>query len=316
MKKRNRGRKELLIKTLWILGVLLLLSLFAFICGRIMTNRGIEIRVIPAEIMFGIEIMDTFLVGIMGVIIVRLSLQKKEIRIIGGIVGFTLITLILILLIYTHIRNKRQEIEFESKYIEVIEKNSFSKESWPIGIYIPVNSLIRKKVTVDSGLEELLENRYQMRFSVKRNADESVSIIADDYPQLSLHIYEPYTFQIDMEDQLGRWCFEESLKQPEVQIKYDYRKMSALAADVLYVIVDSSDDLKESANDISVLIQNANADPFFDKHAGALACKIIMDGKETYTSFAFGYSKDDGKNDYYENPLNVYNKLNELFESL
>ena len=176
--------------------------------------------------------------------------------------------------------------------------------------------MIRKKVTVDSGLEELLENRYQMRFSVKRNADESVSIIADDYPQLSLHIYEPYTFQIDMEDQLGRWYFEESLKQPEVQIKYDYRKMSALAADVLYVIVDSSDDLKESANDISVLIQNANADPFFDKHAGALACKMIMDGKETYTSFAFGYSKDDGKNDYYENPLNVYNKLNELFESL
>ncbi len=308
-------RNHLLIKTRIIIGLLLIVNLFVFIFGRILLHMGYEIREIPAAVLFVVEMAIIFIVGILGIVVLRRSFPQKVYRVLVCLVVIALVV-ILLLFFYRQKCNIKKEIEFEGKYIEVIEKNSFSKESWPIGIYIPVNSLIRKKVTVDSGLEELLENRYQMRFSVKRNADESLSIIADDYPQLSLHIYEPYTFQIDMEDQLGRWCFEESLKQPEVQIKYDYRKMSALAADVLYVIVDSSDDLKESANDISVLIQNANADPFFDKHAGALACKIIMDGKETYTSFAFGYSKDDGKNDYYENPLNVYNKLNELFESL
>ena len=205
-------------------------------------------------------------------------------------------------------KQEKEEV-YETNYIKVSEQGGM--DPFPKGIYYPLNSLFRRKVTADYKLDELLESRYGMKFTIQK-ADKGYVVIPEQYPQLRLKVYNYLNFSIDFSDSLARWYFEKTYEEKNMETEYMYCPGEMLVANEIFCpVIDIKGDYEIYANEISELIRSANSDPYFQDHAGKIQCVVMSndDIKKTI-SFYFGSRSEYGEEDYYENPKNVLEKLN------
>ncbi len=205
-------------------------------------------------------------------------------------------------------KQEKEEV-YETNYIEVTEQGWM--DPFPKGIYYPLNFLFRRKVTADYKLDELLESRYGMKFTIE-NADKGYVVIPEQYPQLRLKVYSYFYYSIDFSDSLARWYFEKTYDEKNMETEYMYCPGEMHVANEIFCpVIDIKGDFEIYANEISELIKSANSDPYFQDHAGKIQCVVMSndDIKKTI-AFTFGSPTEYGKEDYYENPKNVLEKLN------
>ncbi len=206
-------------------------------------------------------------------------------------------------LLFHHLAEK----PYDCNYIEVVDETG---EGFTKGLYKPLNFLLRRKITVDYGMEELLEYRYGMKFEMWKE-DDQVYYVPESYPQLKLKLCNPYYGMLDFSDSLARWCFEKTYKENNMKMDYMYKPGYWMVAnDIFCPIIDETGDFDLYADEIAEMIRCANADSYFQSDKGVLECVIMLNGNiEDYVSFTFGSEIEGGKEDFYENPDNVMDEI-------
>lgn len=211
--------------------------------------------------------------------------------------------------LFSKLFKQEKEEVYETNYIKVSEQGWM--DPFPKGIYYPLNSLFRRKITADYKLDELLESRYGMKFTIQK-ADKGYVVIPEQYPQLRLKVYNYLNFSIDFSDSLARWYFEKTYNENDMKMEYMYCPGEMLVANEIFCpVIDINGDFELYAKEISELIRSANSDPFFRDHGGKIQCVVMSNDeiKNTIT-FTFGSPTEYGKGAYYEDPKNVLEKLN------
>jgi hypothetical protein len=162
-------------------------------------------------------------------------------------------------------------------------------------------------------MDELLHDIYGMTFSIVYEENNSLFVVPEKYPQLKVSVCKPYTYQIDMSDQLLKWYIEEEIKDYNFQTEVIYKKENALAEDIAVIKV-SSNNLESCAKDICTVIQKASEDIYFKQNPGRILCLITQNEKEKYITFTFGDIDEKTTNHLYSYE-EIYNCLKDEIDS-
>lgn len=285
---------------------------FLLFIPKVLSFYGIEYRALLFNITLVIKILFVVILSVGIIISLYIIIHNKKAlgkkHSLWYIESLLIISLIIEsgLIGYEGIFEREKEAFFYEKYLKVYSCSLFDEQDIPIGIYKPLNPFFRKKVTPEYKMDELLQDIYGMKFSIIYEEDNSLFIVPDKYPQLKVSICNPYTYQIDMSDQLLKWYIEEEIKDGNFQTEVIYKKENALAEDIAVVKI-STGNLESCAKDVYTVIQKSSEDDYFINNPGRILCLITQNEQEKYITFTFG-DIEKATNHIY-NYEEIYNRL-------
>lgn len=184
----------------------------------------------------------------------------------------------------------------------------------------PVGPFARKEFIWDGEREKkLLEQEYDMSFTLVEDASGNRSYIPEEYPQIQITIENPVPLQDNFAPALAAWYFEKTYEEQKLKTAYTSEAVSGFK-DQFYLTVNDRADLQSCAQDAAVLIEAACRDPFFDEHAGYLTC-ILKEGAFTHrATLYFGdyqpFEEEGKQPDHYADAGAVLSQLSKEWQEM
>jgi len=211
MQGDNNSKKQFMISTVLLLLIFVLLSAYPLLKIYLYKEYKIEFRPDFIElltrrgILLLILAISFFLISANRYFSVLENPPIKFDFYMNVGVIFIAFLLIISTLLYKSVFNREREDIVDDYYLAVYQVRPWDAmgEGMAKGEYEPLNSYIRKRITVDYGLEELLEHRYGLEFLIKKENGKTV-IVPKDYPEYEFNLYDPFFYTLDIPDSLRK----------------------------------------------------------------------------------------------------------------
>lgn len=212
-RKMNKNKKNYKIK--FILGsvlliiYLMLMIFFLLLREYLYKEYGIEFRpklidkIVKIGMMIFIMVVLFFLISANKYFsILENPKIEFDFYMNAGVIFVTLL-LIAITLLYKSVFYKEREDIIDDYYLAVYQIRPWDAvgDGMAKGEYEPLNDYVRKRITVDYGLEKLLEHRYGLKFSIKKENGKTI-IVPEEYPEYEFYLYDPFFYTLDIPESL------------------------------------------------------------------------------------------------------------------